>query len=92
MNCLIIDDLLARNFVIRHFPKLKKRLVGTIGFVRNCCFKESISVIYAIKILNSMKYAVEKGEKERPCSIDKKNYQKILIPVIKEIKRCFNGK
>ena len=92
LKCLIIDESKARNFVNRHFPKLREKLVGTIGFIRNCYLEESIDIVCALDILTSIKDAVEKGEKERPCSMNEKNYRKILMPAIKGIRRCFDGK
>jgi len=93
LKYLILDESIARNFVERYFPDLKEKLVGTIGFIRACCcVDKNIHPKHAIGILNTIKETVEKGEKDRPCNMDKKNYQKILIPVMKDIKRCFNDR
>lgn len=87
LKYLIIDDLTPRNFVTRHFPDLGKNLVGTIGFIRDCCCEDKkIKCEQAIEILNSIKESVEKGEVNRPCSMDIKNYKEILIPAMEKIR------
>ena len=89
LRYLIIDDSRSRNFVKRHFPLLKDFLVGSIGFIRDsCCYDKKISDEQAINILITMKKAVEEGERKRPCSMDEKNYQKILMPTVRKIRRC----
>ncbi len=89
LRFLIIDDLRPRNFVKKHFPLLKKKLVGTIGFIGDCCCcDKKIDAEEAIGILISIKSAVEEGKERRPCSMDRENYQKILITTIQKIMRC----
>lgn len=89
LRYLIIDDSKSRNFVKRHFPVLEDYLVGTIGFIRECCcYDKKISAEEAINILATIKNAVEEGERIRPCRMDEKNYQKILMPAIQKIRRC----
>lgn len=91
LRYLILDDSRSRNFVKRHFPLLKDYLVGTIGFIRDCCCCDrKISAEQAINILTAIRVAVEEEKETRPCSMDEKNYQKILIPAIQKIKRCFD--
>ncbi len=92
LSYLILDDLRPRKFVLRHFPQLQDNLVGTIGFIRDCCcLDKKISQKRAIEILNSIKKSLELGYKERPCGMDTKSYKSILIPVISKIDRGCDG-
>lgn len=90
LNCLeflIIDEAIARNFVIKHFPDLKNKLVGTVGFIRDSyCKTAVIELSVALEILNLMYKAVNNIKTKRPCSMDTKNYKNILIPTIKKLK------
>ena len=92
LKYLIIDDGVAYNFTNNNFPRLAKKLTRTIGFVKNCCYNDkTVSPLKAIEIFNAMKYAFEKIPQDdgvihrRPCSMDKKVNEKILIPLISQL-------
>ncbi|MHA1300799.1 MAG: hypothetical protein ACTSO9_15385 [Candidatus Helarchaeota archaeon] len=88
LKYLIIDEKRARNFTKRFFPELAKKQVGTIGFIRDCCCEDKkIKPNLAIEILYKIKNAVETSIKKRPCSLGKKDYRNILIPIIEKIKQ-----
>ncbi len=89
LKYLIIDERKGRNFVSNYFPLLVDNLVGTIGFIRDCCLKDkkiscksALSILYCIK--KKVEIYLEKGGK-RPCSMDSKSYDEILLPLIKII-------
>lgn len=90
LGYLIIDDRTPYNFVKRHFDHLENYLTGTIGFIGNCCCtEEDITPKDAIDLLNYIKRLVK--EHNRPCSMDEKNYKKIIDPVIKRIRSWDDG-
>lgn len=88
LKYLVIDEKRARNFVQRNFSRLFDKLVGTIGFIRDSCIKDKkISLKRAIEVLSTIQKIVKNSEGKRPCSLDKKNYEKILIPTINLLQR-----
>jgi hypothetical protein len=85
---LILDDGKARKFVKRHFPKLDRKMVGTIGFIRDsCCRDQSINPNDALAILDAIKTRIENENGARPCGMDSAKYKEILMPIQDEIKR-----
>ncbi|MDD3091867.1 MAG: hypothetical protein PHH09_07560 [Methanoregulaceae archaeon] len=87
LHFLVLDDRRPRNFVKNHFPSLKIKMKGTIGLVQSsCCEDNTLSKELALEFLEAIQMSVGKGDKERPCSIDKKNMGAILIPAISYIK------
>lgn len=93
LNYLIIDDRKPYNFVKRHFKHLKKYLTGTIGFIEQCtCIDENITSMKALSLLNNIKDIAKDSNNIRPCSMDKKNHEKIINPVIERIRRWNSGK
>ena len=90
LKYLIIDDLRPRNFVERHFPRISQKLVFTTSFIRDStCEDKKIKGEQAIEILETIVQLIDKKTGRRPCSLDYKNYRKIIIPIIEEIKRHF---
>ncbi|NJD76573.1 MAG: hypothetical protein FIB08_05675 [Candidatus Methanoperedens sp.] len=88
LRYLIIDETRARNFVNRHFPSLTDKMVGTIGFLRDgCCKDKKISALKVLGILYAIKETVDSGKINRPCSMDTKSYNNILIPTIEMINK-----
>lgn len=90
LSYLIIDDKRARNFVKNNLPDLAAKIVGTIGFVRDSCIKDSqTSAIEAIEILECMKKAFETvaNPRKRPCSIDANICREILVPTIESLRK-----
>lgn len=90
LRYLIIDERRARNFVKAHFPGLQSKLVGTVGFVRDCCCRDqSICTDDAITILECMKSAVEKGGLggKRPCGLEKVGVASIIEPALEQIRK-----
>lgn len=86
LRFLILDERRATKFTNRYFPELSESLVGTVGFIRDCCIVDrKISQDRAIEIFTAMKEAIEGGVKEMPCGMDKTTYKKILISTMKEI-------
>lgn len=88
LHYLIIDEKKIRNFITRHFPYLSNKLVGSIGFTRDCCTKDKkINISYAIDILKLAKEKIDKGK--RVFGIDKKSCEEIIDPIIKMLSlRC----
>lgn len=85
---LIIDDLRARTFVLRHFPSLGSRMVGTLGFLRDsCCRDQIISPLDALAVIDEIKKSIEIDSRARPCGVDIQKYQEILRPIMDEINR-----
>lgn len=90
LSYLIIDDKRARSFVKNNLPDLAAKLVGTIGFVRDSCTKDSqTSVSAAIEILECMKRAFETvaNPRKRPCSIDANICREILVPTLELLRK-----
>ncbi|BDZ71417.1 hypothetical protein [Methanobacterium petrolearium] len=94
LKYLIIDEKIARNFVKRVFSHLTPYLHGTIGFIEHCCCTdEYISTQSAIRLLEHIKELTKTADKNsRPCSMDKKNYLKIIEPTIKRIREFEDGR
>jgi len=85
---LILDDARARKFVLRFFPSLQKKMVGTLGFLRDsCCVDHKISPMDALSILEEIRQNVKDRDRARPCGMDTRNYKEILVPIINEINR-----
>ena len=85
---LILDDARAKNFVKTHLPHLSQKMVGTLGFLRDCCCRDkTIGAFEAIAILYDIKQRVEIGGETRPCGMDKTRYNEVLMPIIDEIRR-----
>lgn len=93
LKYLIIDDRKPHKFVKRHFSHLDKYLVGTIGFIRDCCCKDShIDKKETIKLLNHIKELTENSSEDiRPCSMDKKKYISIIDPTIDIVRSWDDG-
>jgi hypothetical protein len=93
LKYLVIDDKRAYKFTLRHFSILSPYLTRTIGFVRLCCYcDKTLSYQQGIMILNQIHLAYQNQnfappmEKKRPCSVDKKVYENILMPLIEQLK------
>lgn len=87
LKYLILDEKHARNFVKANFRRLFSKLVGTVGFLRDSCLKDNVlEPSNVIEILNNLKKLIEQNASKRPCSLDMKNYEKILIPIIEFIR------
>lgn len=81
---LIIDENTARNFVIRHFPYLANKLVGSIGFIRDCCNEDKkINILCAIEILTAIKEEINRGK--RVFGMTQKDYERIVAPIIEKM-------
>jgi len=93
LKYLIIDDRKPYKFVKRHFPHLEKYLTGTIGFLEYCCCIENyIGSEKAIRLLMEIKKLTEDAsDGNRPCSMDKRRYEKIIDPVIERIRSWDDG-
>ena len=88
LKYLIIDDRKPYKFVKNNFSHLIDYLTGTIGFIGLACLNDNIiDDIKAESLLNSIKVLVEVENSIRPCSMDLKNYKKIIDPIIQKI-RC----
>jgi hypothetical protein len=92
LKYLVLDDFIAYKWTKRNFIALSKKLTRTIGFVKTCCYiDKTLSPDRTLEILLEMKktfevYEVNTSEKKkRPCSLDKKIYDTILIPLIIQI-------
>jgi|GEM_PF-752045 hypothetical protein len=92
LKFLILDDSVAYKFVKANFKDLSNKLTRTIGFIKNCCYiDKSLSPETTLKLLLEMKKAFETYEtiisdrKVRPCSLDRKIYSTILIPLITQL-------
>lgn len=84
LHFLIIDEIKIRNFVSRHFPYLNQKLVGSIGFIRDCCLEDKIiNVSFAIEILKLVKKEINKGK--RVFGIDQKDYGKLVKPILNNL-------
>lgn len=94
LKYLIIDDRKPHNFVKMHFKHLDKYLVGTIGFIRDCCCNDNyISQEEAINLLNHIKFLVKNStDNKRPCSMDKKKYISIIDPTIDIVRSWDDGR
>lgn len=97
LGYIILDDGRARKFLETHFPKIKSKLVGTIGFIRDCCCKDKkLCAARAIEILNEMEITFRTAKcskgtlNRRPCSIDDRCYNDVLLPTIEIIKNESN--
>lgn len=85
LRYLILDDKRARNFVERHFRILSHKLVGTVGFIRDCCCVDNkIDPENAIKILNNILSLIQQEKKRRPCGIDEKN-KNLIMKIINQV-------
>jgi plasmid maintenance system antidote protein VapI len=95
LKYLIIDDIIAYKFTVRHFPILAQKMTRTIGFVKKCCYEDkAISPDLAIEILEAMRQSFQNMQsqsdlKRRPCSLDQNIHDKILIPLISQIKEDY---
>jgi predicted nucleic acid-binding protein len=90
LSYLITDDKQARNFVKNNLPDLAAKLVGTIGFVRDSCIKDTkTSSNAAIEILECMKKAFETvtNPRKRPCSMDANICREILVPTLELLRK-----
>lgn len=92
LKYLILDDIIAYKFTKRNFDALSKKLTRTIGFVKICCYiDKTLLPKQALEILFEMKKSFEIYErnnsekKKRPCSLDPKVYNTILIPLIVQL-------
>jgi len=84
LHCLIIDEKRTRNFVDQHFHYLMDKLVGGIGFIRNCCERDkTINRTTAIDILTTIKKSIDGGK--RVFGIDKNTYEAIVAPIVKTL-------
>lgn len=93
LKYLIIDDRRPRKFVENHFSFLNEHLRGTLGFIQDCCcLDEHIDSDTAINTLSDIKTLVEEGIDDlRPCSMDEKNYVKLIDPIIEELRSWDDG-
>jgi hypothetical protein len=92
LKYLILDDSIAYKFTKKNFDTLAKKLIRTIGFIKNCCYiDKSLSSQRTLEILLEMKKSFEiyneniSEKKKRPCSLDQKVYSTILIPLIAQL-------
>jgi predicted nucleic acid-binding protein len=89
LKYLVIDDKIAYKFVKSNFESLAPKLTRTLGFILNCYLNGDISKERSLEILNEIKQNVEQticdSSNKRPCSMDITSYEKILIPLIKQI-------
>lgn len=87
LKYLIIDDRKPYKFTEKNFNYLKDYLIGTLRFISNCCMDDNIlTKEKSIELLNSIKELVDDMDTlQRPCSMDKKNYIKLIDPLINEL-------
>jgi len=84
LHSLIIDEKRIRNFVNRHFPYLKNKLVGSVGFIRDCCLKDGlIDKSQAIDMLTATTTIIEKGK--MVFGVDKNTYEVIIAPILRNL-------
>lgn len=88
LKYLIIDDRKPYKFTEKNFSYLNEYLTGTLGFITRCCINDSVlDKEKSIELLNSIKILVMEDKKQRPCSMDKKNYIKLIDPLIDQLER-----
>jgi len=95
LDYLIIDDNGPKNFaknkIAQIYPILSRdKIVGTIGFIRDCHKKESLltkdeCVNHLKSMYDTHLLYKEEGQKQRPCSLDDKFVEETLLPLIKEL-------
>lgn len=95
LDYLIIDDNGPKNFaknkIARIYPTLStEKIVGTVGFIRDCHKKESLltkdECISRLKSMYDTHLLYKKeGRTQRPCSLDDKFVEETLLPLIKEL-------
>lgn len=92
LKYLILDDIVAYKWTKKNFSGLSGKLTRTIGFIKNSCYDDKrVSPIMTMNVLLEMKKSFEEyNEKssenqKRPCSMDKKVYNAILIPLIAQL-------
>lgn len=84
LHYLIIDEKRIRNFVDRHFPYLKDKMVGGVGFIRDCCLNDKlIDKSQAIDMLTAAKKVIDQGE--MVFGIDKNAYEVIIAPILRHL-------
>jgi len=84
LHYLIIDEKRIRNFVDRHFPYLMDKLVGGVGFIRDCCLKDKlIDKSQAIDMLTAAKKIIDEGK--MVFGIDKNTYEVIIAPILRSL-------
>ena len=84
LHYLIIDEKRIRNFVDRHFPYLKKKLVGSVGFIRDCCLNDKlIDESQAIDMLTAAKKIIDEGK--MVFGVDKNTYEVIIAPILRSL-------
>lgn len=92
LHYLIIDESRARNFVNTHFKYLADKMVGTVGFIRDCCIKDKIlDSGLAIDILTAIKNKIEQvNNRKRVCGLCKKDYKKLVAPILEKFREVKN--
>jgi len=84
LHYLIIDEKRIRNFVDRHFPYLMDKLVGSVGFIRDCCLNDKlIDESQAIDMLTAAKKIIDEGK--MVFGVDKNTYEVIIAPILRRL-------
>lgn len=90
LHSLIIDDATPRKLA-QKISLLEDKTRGTIGFIRDSYHKDSIitkeQCIAHLKAIHSS-YENNPDKTHRPCSMDDKLVQKVLLPLIQELENA----